>query len=140
MFRIRMMFPPDPNYPTRIFYMYITIHTHRYIYIYLIHTYVYSLKCVSYGHICTTCTNRRWTNLNTLTTDPTHPMHRMHSLVVGASRGLGLALTRHLAEVAHRAGGSGVSQGRVLAAARRPVPALEEVRRRQQLFGEWCAV
>ena len=48
----------------------------------------------------------------------------MHSLVVGASRGLGLALTRHLAEVAHRAGGSGVSQGRVLAAARRPVPAL----------------
>ena len=69
-----------------------------------------------------------------------HPMHRMHSLVVGASRGLGLALTRHLAEVAHRAGGSGGSQGRVLAAARRPVPALEEVRRRQQLFGEWCAV
>ncbi|CAL1163341.1 unnamed protein product [Cladocopium goreaui] len=71
----------------------------------------------------------RWTNLNTLTTDPMHPMHRMHSLVVGASRGLGLALTRHLAEVAHRAGGSGGSQGRVLAAARRPVPALEEVRR-----------
>ena len=64
-------------------------------------------------------THRRWTNLNTLTTDPMHPMHRMHSLVVGASRGLGLALTRHLAEVAHRAGGSGGSQGRVLAAGRR---------------------
>ena len=59
----------------------------------------------------------------------------MHSLVVGASRGLGLALTRHLA-AAHGAG-----SGRVLAAARRPVPALEELRRRrQQLFGEWCAV
>lgn len=84
-------------------------------------------------HVPHVPTHRRWTNLNTLTTDP------MHSLVVGASRGLGLALTRHLAEVAHRAG-SGGSQGRVLAAARRPVPALEAVRRRQQLFGEWCAV
>eukprot|EP00435_Cladocopium_sp_Y103_P044247 s1516_g12.t1 len=52
----------------------------------------------------------------------------MHSLVVGASRGLGLALTRHLAEAAHGAGSGGCG-GRVLAAARRPVPALEDVRR-----------
>ena len=45
----------------------------------------------------------------------------MHSLVVGASRGLGLALTERLAASA---------SGRVLAAARRPGGALENLRRR----------